>query len=686
MASTRQIIDKLNDIRAAEQRMSLLYRRAAEMVTGPYREALIGEFLNHANDEDSHASIVMRRIMALGGDIGTYIEPLPVCRNLNDILTHIDEYEVQGIRRWQELERMLSKDDSFLHTISTILDQETEHSDDVKNWLRKDYAEKSMGDIGSKRPINWANPQFASPVQKGTPWQDRLQEHSQHGTPFTRRGAYNGHVPSLEPSVPAELNPPLVISKAVLRPSKPGASGMEFQRKRDASGKFAPAGASGAETTAAEDVTDEKRKAELRAAKMREQQRKPYEEAAAGKQALRKLRSAGLSKAGVPGMEGPTEDQQAQPMEAEPVASLMDGQPLYEDPYHPAHEQMTPQQHHEASQIHNEMADAAQAAGDPEKEMQCRMRAAVHEERAQDSKQPMDRAFEVPGKEQNPAMKMDQAFKALNYSYSSDEDMNQFTQQRDMQKPSFGQRTEGPIPGMKHTATGGPVGPQTNPGFGPDQSPPMTPAPPMTPPPAPGMEVQGLPMSPPPAPSDAVAGMPMDLSGQGQQPRIDAGMAPPMQEDATQNFDELIGYAPGAAPEDISDQQLQQMGQMAPPPPQGMEGLAAMSSSPPSPVGETPPGAVPPTPFGGNDVDAQAAKENAPPPMQGGSLSDTSDNVSEPQQGIPGGDKTSEASNDTSSDGGSSLQEGTDEGPANEQKDEKKTFGLDALKSWSARV
>jgi bacterioferritin len=576
MASKTQIIDKLNEIRATEQRMGMVYRRAAQMVTGPNREALVAEFTEHAADEDSHADYAMSRIMALGGDISTEVPPLPVWSNLQDILNSLDELEEEGIRKWQDLERMLSKDDPFRHTISSIIDREVDHSNDAKKWLRKDFAVKSMGDHGSIKPLNWREPSLGSPTRKSVPWQEQVHSHSQHGTPTTRRGAFHGSMPTFETSLPAELNPPLIMNKAVRTPQKPGASGAQFQRKRDASGKFIEQQQAGVESTAAQDVDDQKRQAELRSAKQQEQMRKPFQEAKAGKEGARRAKQLGLKKAAPSLMSMADSQISAAPQmdTGEVIAQLSDGTPLYSDPFHPSHDQLTPEQHQEAADLHAGMASSAFASGDTDSEGLHQQHADIHTAAAEDNQSPMDRAMgnlagapgqgEPPpatgeGEGEDPAQKLQQAFKALNYSYSPD-DLDQFTGAPDQNKPSFGQRSEGPAPGMQHTATGGPVGPQTD----------------------------AMSFNQPPGGTPDAGQAPMDISAQGRQPDVDSGAVPPM--DMGQgappppSMDQAMGALAGAPG----------MGQEPPPPPMGAEqGAPGMGQGAPSPMdmgqGEAPP-------------------------------------------------------------------------------------------------
>jgi len=67
-------------------------------------------------------------------------------------------------------------------------------------------------DFGSKRPLNWADPQFAEPIEKAQTHQARAEEHFRMGTPITRRGAFHGYPSAFQPNRFApEVNPELVL-------------------------------------------------------------------------------------------------------------------------------------------------------------------------------------------------------------------------------------------------------------------------------------------------------------------------------------------------------------------------------------------------------------------------------------------------------------------------------------------
>ena len=241
------------------------------------------------------------------------------------------------------------------------------------------------------------------------------------------------------------------------------------------------------------------------------------------------------------------------------------------------------------------MADTAAESGDYEGQMQCQQKASAHEEQMQGTQSPMDRAAgQFAGQAnsqdappQRPMPGQPGLDKALNYSYQPD-NINEFLAPHDQGKPSFGGPNQGPSPGMVHTQTGTPVGPQTQAGaplpqdMGPPQVPGMDPMmgqpPPMDPmmqqPPMDPMMMQTPPMTPAPP---AMPGM--DPMAQ-QQPPMDPMMA-------QGPVDPMMGQQPPVDPM-MGQQQPPMDPMMQQPPPPSEPGMA------PPPTGMDPGGAPPP--------------------------------------------------------------------------------------------
>lgn len=641
MPLKNKIIDALNEIRASEQRMALVYRRAAQMVTGPWREALVKELKEHADDEDTHAEIAIRHIVALGGDPTEEIKEIPVWHNLDELLSGLDDLEEKGIRKWQSLMKLLDTDDAFRHTIEEVLSTEQSHYDEVKQWRRKDYADmgKSINDLGSPKPLNWKTPEFTSQETRKSSWSERIEQHNRFGTPPTRR-AHSG----LEPACPPEMNPPLTVGKALLAPPKVEAGQVKPQkpRKRSPDGKFSTNQSAGKQSAAQEDSTDRQRQAKLNAAR----QKMALNPEWAGKTRLGMTKKGAMGGGVTPEESMPPLDPAKSPgdpmageqtamQEEQAMGRAPSGVPIYDDPYHPEHEGMTPEDHNAAAEMFDRKAVEAQERGNHVESIMCQQKASIHRNMAADSQLPMERMVQNLAGPQSapPPSSQQQGFgKALPGAGDEMNPMDKFlsTQhQEDQGKPIFGDRySPGPQPGKIDNRTQSPIGPQT-----PEMGHAGTfPQPQMMPPPPPAMngsmpEIGGNqgtvvgqppmgmdPMMPPGPEAGGMGGMPGMMP---PNPMMASPMANPMFN--TSLLDQLLQKP--APPQPMMQPQMQaQQSQAEPqmqqgggiPPQQEMPGSPGLNEYGEEPQEEDEPAST--APFGGDGKEEKAnqdSKDNA---------------------------------------------------------------------------
>ncbi len=129
-----EYIDRLNKLCSQEFRMWSIYQRAAQVLVGPWRDALAGEFRDHASDEARHADLAMRRIIALGGQVKVSDLNIPDWNSQQALLSGIKSLEESGIKNWQSLHDDLDDDDAFRHVIGGVLVDETSHIEEVNRW------------------------------------------------------------------------------------------------------------------------------------------------------------------------------------------------------------------------------------------------------------------------------------------------------------------------------------------------------------------------------------------------------------------------------------------------------------------------------------------------------------------------------------------------------------------------
>jgi len=245
------------------------------------------------------------------------------------------------------------------------------------------------GNYGSIRKLNWVAPKFEEKVTKSIPHEEAGDIRRDYGTPPTR----GGHT-ALRPAVRTDYGPDLFLDKAILQtPSINAKTGKkQFSRKRDATGKFAPAQSAGAQSTAEEDKVDQIREDNLRQARMSDRLH--------GKGDPSKGQSN--AKKAIPGASG-----SAMPMSSvndstsQMVGTTTSGQPIYDDPYHSAHQQFGQPEHEEAADIHGQMAQQMQASGDMAGAARHQASSEAHMQQAQDGLSPgnrfMDNLFSQQG-------------------------------------------------------------------------------------------------------------------------------------------------------------------------------------------------------------------------------------------------------------------------------------------------
>lgn len=142
-----KLIKVLNEAYAEEWLAYYQYWLAAKLAFGPEREAIVGEFLEHANEELKHAGWLADRIIQLGGvpvlnpnlwdKIAhcKYITPekFDVVSLLNDNLAS----ERCAIGRYQGICEMLKEGVDFVtfNISRKILKEEIEHEQEIEDFI-----------------------------------------------------------------------------------------------------------------------------------------------------------------------------------------------------------------------------------------------------------------------------------------------------------------------------------------------------------------------------------------------------------------------------------------------------------------------------------------------------------------------------------------------------------------------
>lgn len=143
-ADIEQVIDVLNEILATEIVCVLRYKQHYYMASGIDGERVADEFLQHANEEQTHADWVAERITQLGGKPNLNPEGLASRahaeyvegESLADMIREDLVAERIAIETYSEIIRWLGNDDPTTRgIIEDILKQEEHHADDMASLL-----------------------------------------------------------------------------------------------------------------------------------------------------------------------------------------------------------------------------------------------------------------------------------------------------------------------------------------------------------------------------------------------------------------------------------------------------------------------------------------------------------------------------------------------------------------------
>jgi bacterioferritin len=143
-ADRETVVRILNEVLATEIVCVLRYKRHYYMATGIHAQAVADEFLEHANEEQSHADIAAERITQLGGQPDFNPEGLAMRshsqyvegQSLLDMVREDLVAERIAVESYNEIIRYLGDDDPTTRVaMEKILAKEEEHADDMKKLL-----------------------------------------------------------------------------------------------------------------------------------------------------------------------------------------------------------------------------------------------------------------------------------------------------------------------------------------------------------------------------------------------------------------------------------------------------------------------------------------------------------------------------------------------------------------------
>ena len=138
------IVKLLNDSLATELVCVLRYKRHHFMASGLSSPKIAEEFLVHANEESAHADRIARRIVQLGGEPdfspSTLVERSHAdYDDSNDLKSMVRVNLIAeriAVETYHQMIQLIGdKDTTTRRMLESILAQEEEHADELKDWL-----------------------------------------------------------------------------------------------------------------------------------------------------------------------------------------------------------------------------------------------------------------------------------------------------------------------------------------------------------------------------------------------------------------------------------------------------------------------------------------------------------------------------------------------------------------------
>ena len=137
MASTKDLIDGLNEDLAAEYQAIIMYRTYASQVTGPYRSELRSFFESEIPDELGHAAFLADKIIALGGTPTVVPAPVPIAKTNREMVENALQAEVDTLARYTKRVDQAEKagEIGIKLQLENIIVDESNHRDDRRRTL-----------------------------------------------------------------------------------------------------------------------------------------------------------------------------------------------------------------------------------------------------------------------------------------------------------------------------------------------------------------------------------------------------------------------------------------------------------------------------------------------------------------------------------------------------------------------
>lgn len=132
-----QIIAILQEILCCKYAIDNAYRSFADRVTGPWRDALVDHWLEHAKEERSAAYDIAMKVEGLGGDAMITVTNVPACPpNVQAFAMCLARMELELINKCRGLIECCGDNVSMRVFAENLILVDTQHLDDLRRMFQ----------------------------------------------------------------------------------------------------------------------------------------------------------------------------------------------------------------------------------------------------------------------------------------------------------------------------------------------------------------------------------------------------------------------------------------------------------------------------------------------------------------------------------------------------------------------
>ena len=132
-ANDSEIVHLLQEILCAKYALDIAYRSFADRTRGPWRDALVDHWYEHAKEERQAAYDVAMKIVGLGSDAMVSTITVPQCpANLEAFCICLTQMELETVNKCRDLLSCVGDNVSMRVFAENLILQDTQHIDDLR--------------------------------------------------------------------------------------------------------------------------------------------------------------------------------------------------------------------------------------------------------------------------------------------------------------------------------------------------------------------------------------------------------------------------------------------------------------------------------------------------------------------------------------------------------------------------